>query len=1128
MGSLRAAHREVARNWRVSRGSGGEAEVDREAILAAIEAFIVRGAATGIRLEDEKEQEAAQSLLDYWSTTLLRAGVEPPDATLAAFEPDRSRVLADDDCPYPQLGEYPAEPLSSLYRRESFLSDVLALVDTTDLLWLVGPSGSGRSSLVKSGLLSALQEGVLPGSEDWRQIILTPGQAPMSELVDVLRAADAGSTANRATVPSTPRHSPEGIRELAGQLATGTVVLVVDKLDGVFSLCDDEDERQLFLRTLIELAGPVSSAPAATGPSPPVFKVVVTVRADYMDMVANLSGLDKRDEMRIPPLSASLLRQVILQPAGRVGLEFDPAVVDALVQDVLGEPAALFLLQFTLLQLWDSREGDRVTWSAYSRQGGGRVSVIRQAASLYETLDPDERALLGVMLVRMVHVGANHEMRPKIIRRDALEFEGHSAEAVDGMLDRLAAHRLIRCTRTATGPHEIELVHNALIYNWTPLVEWMADARDRLRVRYRFEAKAREWERLGRSKERLLGPAELAEAERWLATGDDTISGLDRDVIALLGESRHAIKRARRRAKFRRNSLTAIAIVIAAVFAYMSFELAKSNAQSEDRRELLNAQVEYLKLMGKVRSHLDRRVPDGVTALEARHDSAQSLVNALTESEKNAEGNLNVLESVQRQLSDRKVTLDEFKAKLDEAKGELKKARRDSEQELQQISERRGIIWEKWLSEEDKKRERQTVEGLSRRADDLINIEGGQLSLLLAIHARLLALSDSQKAIADNNLQDILDRVTPRSSTELRVESPVWGLGQALIDSGRIIATGDEGGAVTLWNAGDASKVQSFPDVHEGIINDLALQSSAGSLHLATVGRDGRLSVRSTIGYRPDGLKQEWKETCSTDKDSGPIYGVAFRPGGARLVTAHDSGSIKVWEAADCDLVRSIEAGAPVFDVAFSPDGERFVTAGGDGTASLWDAEHGQGDTPLEVFPHAPGTLVFSAEFDPSSSRIVTTASDAVIRIWEPGKREVVAQRSVDAPPGEGSSTEKVMLGKVAISPDGSEIAVAVGDGRILLYDRDLRGEPIVLREHQGPVFGVRYYQEGESSVLLSGSLDGSARVWQKRMDRVDADTPVDRARRQLDRDLDNDECVALVLATGMLCRFNLALPEAP
>ena len=298
--------------------------------------------------------------------------------------------------------------------------------------------------------------------------------------------------------------------------ATGhaPTVLVVDQFEELFTLCTDEATRQAFANNLLRL----------TQASGPRHTVILTMRTDFESFVMRLPGFQPFFEkalVRVTPLNAAELRDAIEKPAEAVGLKFEEGIVEALLHDILGEPAALPLLQFTLYKLWQHRDRNRITWEAYRRLGGGRLALARSADELYDSLIPEEQVTARRILLRLVRPGEGLEVTSNRIRRDALYQTGEARDRVNRVLQRLLDAQLLRVTEGDTSADvQVEVAHEALVRNWPRLVEWLDEERERLRERLRLTEAAEQWEQVGRDSGALLRGALLESVRRYTDLND--------------------------------------------------------------------------------------------------------------------------------------------------------------------------------------------------------------------------------------------------------------------------------------------------------------------------------------------------------------------------------------------------------------------------------------------------------------------------------------------------------------------------------------------------------------------------------------------------------------------------------
>ena len=470
--ALQTAHKELLQAHRQ--------EGDTPEMLDRIEAFIYQGQATGAVLDAEDDRWTAQGMLDYWSATLFRAARRAPDATLADFDPNLAPELPDELCPYVGLDPFREATQAAFFGRERLVTTLVEKLADSRLLVVSGPSGSGKSSVVLAGLLPALQRGALPGSESWRYVPrMVPGSNPLVNLVRLIEAAGDGDQEDPVAWAQQQekllRENPNHLLELVNATGEAPVVGVVDQFEEAFTLCNDRQVRQAFIDNLVNLM----QAPGAR------HTVILTMRTDFEPFVTRLPefyALFEQALVRVTPLSASELREAIEKPASKIGLKFEAGLVDQLLQDLLGEPAGLPLLQFTLLKLWESRARNRITWEVYNRLGSGRLALARSADAFYDELIPEEQVTAKRILLRLVRPGEGLEFTSNRVRLRTLYQAGEAQYRVDQVLDKLIAAHLLRVSEgDVAADTQVEVAHEALVRNWPRLVDWLEEERHNIR-----------------------------------------------------------------------------------------------------------------------------------------------------------------------------------------------------------------------------------------------------------------------------------------------------------------------------------------------------------------------------------------------------------------------------------------------------------------------------------------------------------------------------------------------------------------------------------------------------------------------------------------------------------------------
>ncbi|MEC4817417.1 MAG: hypothetical protein SAK29_29715, partial [Scytonema sp. PMC 1069.18] len=516
LASLRMFHSELLKHY---REIGNTPE-----LLSEVEKFICRGRETGALLDTDEDRWASQSLLDYWTAILYRAGREPPDATLVEFDPALAPELDDTLCPYLGLEAFREKNNRLFYGRQHFLEKLVDHLRESRLLAVVGSSGSGKSSLVLGGLMPSLKAGALPSSENWHYYdAMVPGSNPLANLTQLFRPQDVEVSTwveQRKQQSEQFLQNPNHLTQLLNHADGLPSVLVIDQFEEVFTLCLDEAKRHAFINNLLG----VIQLPDVS------HRVILTIRTDFeshFTKIDTLNDVFKEAKVYVTPLNAGELRDTIEKPAELVGLKFEEGLVDKLIQDILGEPAALPLLQFTLLKLWESRERNRVTQKAYKKLGGGRLALSNSADELYKNLIPEDQVTCKRILLKMVRPTQGLEVTSSRISLKELSQIAEASDRVNRVLNKLIKARLVRKTKGDTpNDTQVEVAHEALIRNWPQLVEWLDYERVNLRQRLRLTAAAEQWEERSRDKSALWTGSLLEEARQY-----DDLNNLETDFV---------------------------------------------------------------------------------------------------------------------------------------------------------------------------------------------------------------------------------------------------------------------------------------------------------------------------------------------------------------------------------------------------------------------------------------------------------------------------------------------------------------------------------------------------------------------------------------------------------------------
>ncbi|RLT39265.1 MAG: CHAT domain-containing protein [Chloroflexi bacterium] len=470
---------------------------------------------------------------------------------------DVVEVLPAPDCPYPGMVPFTEKQADVFFGRDKEIADAIERLRQHPFLTVIGPSGSGKSSLVYAGVIPALRKSKRFGGGEWDVRILRPGTKPLTSLAESLNT------------------SPE---QLAAKTFDQRTLLFVDQFEEIFTLAE-AGQAQPFLDTLNALIGR------------PNLYILITVRADfYPDLMAcTLWQPIRANRLELTPLGDEELRAAILQPAAQVGVTIDEVLAERLVGDAAGESGALPLVQEALVLLWEKVERRHLALSAYAEMAEGnrnglQVAIDRRATTVYNNLPEAAQPIARRIFLRLVQFGEGRLDTRRQQTVDELRASGDDSAVFDKTLDKLTANRLLTTSGEEGSGRRVDIAHEALIGGWGLLRKWIGERRTAEQTRRRLEESAIRYVELERQGG-LLDERELADAQDWTASPDSRELGISAELDALIADSRRALRKA---ALIRYGSLAAIVglIVIAALVAWLNSRNADARHMASQSRDL--------------------------------------------------------------------------------------------------------------------------------------------------------------------------------------------------------------------------------------------------------------------------------------------------------------------------------------------------------------------------------------------------------------------------------------------------------------------------------------------------------------------------------------------------------------
>lgn len=950
--------------------------------------------------------------------------------------------------PYRGLATFQAEDAGWFFGRQALTAQLVGRLAELDragggIQLVVGPSGSGKSSLLRAGLIPALSDGRPPGEAARPTVLLTPGPSPAGALREALGGL-AGVPADSAVgvLRVGPAGGmPAGIGD--DRAPDGRLVIVVDQFEEVFAPYVDQDDRRLFIETLSAAACGSAAALVAVGLRADCYAEILR----YPQLAAAVPG-----QLVVEPMSEMELREAIVAPARKARIDIEDGLVELLLSEVAprcgGQRRAhgagvLPLLSHALYATWEHGGGGALTVAGYREVGGIEGAVAASADAAFRELTSAQRELARRMFLRLVCVAT--DMAATRRRATRAELQVACAEDRDGeleeVLDRFVTARLITADTTS-----VEISHEALLTAWPQLRTWLDTDRSGLVTDRQLHDAAEIWQREDRDCADLYRGARLATATEWAARQRDGLPSLTADFLAASNaQQQEEDYKARRRVRRRYQIGAMLAVLVVAAASAVGYARQVQVTGNRDRAQALS-----------------RLVADEASRLRA-HDlplSAQLALAAYRISP--------TPEALSSLLS---ATAFPTAARVLTSYGQADSAAASSGGRLLAAGTDNGRVQLWTLS----------PGGRLSQAGPLL-AGGGQpiVSLAFSLHRPVLAGGSQDGKIYLWNL------ARPDHPVAIgTLAGPTAGvLAIAITADGHTLAAGGADGKVHLWNLSDPAHA----------VPEAVLSGSARAVSSVAFTPDGRILAVGSY----DTTVRLWNITdlgrpaaLSTLHTHSEVFSVAISGDGRQLAagTAAEH-SIYLWTIAD--PARPVPAGPPltgpaswINSVSFSPDGDTLAAGSSDGSVWLFDPKTRQVTGQL---PHpAPVTEIVYR----GNGSLVTVAADGVLRIWSlptsviAGPRDTVFSVSWDA--------------------NGHELGITPGehDNTLSVWNLTnprhpiLQGPPLVNTASAAPFSGAGALTP-DGRIFVAGCLDGTVQLWDisdhARPARIGAPFPAARA----------------------------------
>ncbi len=977
--------------------------------------------------------------------------------------------------PYKALNFFQETDADFFYGRTRFTDELIQSVAKNNFVAVIGPSGSGKSSAVRAGLLHQLKLGQkLTGSHAWKYLpIMTPGEHPATSLEQMTGIT---LSALQSSVVMAP---------------TQRVVIVIDQFEECFTLCQSHEERQAFFGSLLSTLNHAS----------PKFCLIIAMRADFLGHCTEYSTLAQLMDrpMTIKPMNELELREAITQPATKVGLEVEPQLVTHMVDDVIRSPGSLPLLQFALTILWETRQEpykNTLTLYAYDQLGGIKGALEQVANNAYDALSDKEKAIAKRLFLELTQLGVGTEdTRRRVLKQDLVAPEQPEA-VLDPVIQKLVTERLIITDKahvkgsvtSSSSDVVIDVAHEALIRHWSKLRRWIDQNQVALKQQRDIQDAAKKWEDRGKPLDGafLLRGSQLELARAYVETHGAVLplSALAQDYL----KTSHRVEQRTRRIRIGAIATGVTGICIAALIAM--FQAVRAIDQA-----ILSTANSSVKLLrsGNQLEALYEGVKAGTLQRDAVWTSSRTQLQTLAALQQAIQGlqeinrldnHTDVVRSVDIAADDDIMVTGSWdqSVKLWQTDGTLLWSQNHDAQVMSvRFSPDGQVIIASDLA------------GTIRRWDRDGNSLG---STTFPVRVASVAVSPTGTIMAiaggkSREVVQLLDRETNSIILTLTGHQDTVTDVQFSPD-GAVLASASEDGTVKLWDV-ETGSLQATYDQHQDAVTSVSFHGDGdliasgdrwGDLHLWKF--DGQ-SIQPTA-YQVDPILEPISEVAFSPNGqllavatvNGPIYlfplgsgeflfpletfqghegmvqDLDFDTDGHMLASVGDDGTVRLWQ------IRSTWHEGIINDIAFSPDGSMYASVGSDRTIRLWNAHDQSLITTLEneTYP-VRKSLVFNWD-----QQYLWTSNHNQIERWN--LTTGVQDKTLTEHEG--------YINAAAISVDGDLLASVGQDSMVKLWDTSDGSLLHTVEGHTDEILTVEFSPDGQW--FATGGWDNTIRLW--------------------------------------------------
>jgi len=1027
--------------------------------------------------------------------------------------------------PYKGLKRFNVKDRDRFFGRDKLIARLLDAVNRSNLSLVLGASGSGKSSVVRAGLIPEIEKSL--ESKTFYDVIFTPNQDPFDSLYRCLLSEEKDYSFSKAAAEIAKEAKADTLPKVISRLRKeeDRWLIFVDQFEELFTICDDPQKRENFVKGLVQIAKSKNSS----------VKIVLAMRSDFLEQFSfypDLGAIANQNNIHlVTEMYPDELRQAIEQPAAKHGVVFEEGLVEQIIKEVEGQKGYLPLLQYTLNLLWENEcntrgadgrfeiEDRTLNIKSYTALEGVRGALQKRVNEIYSNLNQDEQTSTKQMFLKLVNI-VDTESGSKAVSRRAYrdEFVG---ESVEKLFRKFIDENLLISSGDFSTPEElrvsdskqlkhsatVEIAHEILLSSWDELKQWLEQEKEAIILKNWLAGEARRWQKI-RSEDKSKAEDELLKGSRLAKVVEfrnkdafnnlGGLSPLEEEYINTSAEWQARIEK-EKEARRKREVKTAWGIAMGSVGALVISSSLGLMAWQKTRQAEFNQAESWGRAAMYLVINKNRELDAFISAIKA---------GKILRTQKTT--NPEVIKALREVLS--------------------------YQTQQNRLTGHQDRVLSVALSSDGKT----LVSGSNDKTIKVWDLATGGEPRTLTGHQYVVysvALSSNGKILVSGSGDATIKVWDLATGKELRTLTghQDWVRSVALSSDGKTLVSGGNDNTIKVWDLATGKELRTLTGHQDGV-RSVALSSDGKTLvsgsydktikvwDLAIEGEPrpltGHQSAVISVALSSDGKTlvsgsddktiKVWDlatggEPRTLTGHQSAVISVALSSDGKTLVSGSDDKTIKVWDLATGGELRTFtDYQDGVRSVALSSDGKTLVSGSYDKTIKVWDLATGKELRTLNGHQDAVWSVALSSD----GKTLVSGSADKTIKVWDlatgrelrtlTGHQEEVNEVALSSDgktlvSGSLDNTIKVwdlvkggelrtltghqgMVLSIALSSDGKTLVSGSGDNTIKVWDLATGGEPLTLKGHQNWVRSVALSSDGKT--LVSGSNDKTIKVW--------------------------------------------------